>query len=994
MRAPRSRPLTGWRLLLVAMLLLVGRRADAQYRIDAWTTEQGLPTNSVTAVLQSRDGFLWMTTYGGLVRFDGANLRLFSPGDTPGLRTSRLVALFESRDGALWITTEDLGVTRYYDGVFTTYTTAEGLLGNSVGPLFETPDGAVVADTANGAVQFRDGRFEPYSGAPSYKDPGRTILGRTATGVTWYRDATGIHKFEDGRVTRSLPREADARSVFEDRAGRVWMHLRDRRAIDSVICYTPAGRETPPGLEGLLKFNAVAWSEDLDGNIWLGMRGNAGVARFDGERFTRYTAADGLPGPNSETLFQDREGTLWAPTDGGLARLTARPISAYAADHGLEGNNTYTIYQDKQGDIWIGSWPGLTRYRDGRFESMSRAAGVAGASITALFEDRDGALWIGVWDGGVRRLEDGRVTAMPSPTGAVVRAIHQGRGPEIYFGGREGLARYRDRAFAPVVGFPGGEVHSLFEDRDGALWIGTGFGVLRYANGGFTTFGEADGLSIQTIIRSIYQDRDGTLWFGSYDSGIFRYRDGRFTHFSTREGLFANGAFQIVEDADERFWITSNAGIYRVSRQDLEDVAAGRATEVTSVSYGVRDGMLHSECNGGTQPAGVMANDGRIWFPTQRGVVVIDPRAMPINTQPPPVVITQSLVANRRLETAGPIEIRSGPTSLEVQFAALTFARPELSRFKYRMEGLDEDWIDGGRERTARYAQLPYGNFEFRVIAANRDGVWNTAGARVRVVVVPPFWRTQWFLGLVVLALAAAGFGVHAWRMRLLRREQDLQQAFSRELIASQEAERKRIAAGLHDGLSQNLIVIKNWALMGLTVLPEDHAARARLREIEGAAAQALGDVRDIVHDLTPYQLERLGVTQTICDMVGKVSDASGIRIECRAENVDGQVSKDASLTLFRVVQEAVNNIVKHSGAARAAVEIVGDRDVFRVRISDDGRGFSLEALAAPNPARAGGFGLFGMSERVRMIGGQLAIESAPGRGTTIAIELPLQEAT
>jgi signal transduction histidine kinase/ligand-binding sensor domain-containing protein len=989
---PSRARLNSWRFVLAGMLLLMGRRADAQYRIDTWTTEQGLPTNSVTAVLQSRDGFLWMATYGGLVRFDGANLRLFSPGDTPGLRTSRLVALFESRDGALWITTEDLGLTRYYDGVFTTYTTAEGLLGNSVGPLFETADGAVVADTANGAVQWRNGKFEPYSGAPSYKDPGRTIVGRTADGVTWYRDDAGIHKFENGLIVRTLPREAAARNVFEDRAGRVWMHLRDR-GHDSIVCYTASGRETPPGLEGLSKFNAVGWSEDSDGNVWLGMRGGAGIARFDGERFTRYGVVDGLPGPNVETIFQDREGTLWAPTDGGLARLTARPLSAFAADHGLEGNNTYTIYQDKQGDIWIGGWPGLTRYRNGQFESMSQAVGIAGQNVTALFEDRDGVLWIGVWDSGIRRLEGGRVTAIPSPTGAVVRAIHQGRGPDIWIGGREGLARYRDRAFVPVTGYPGGEVHSLFEDRDGALWIGTGFGVMRYADGRFTTFGAGDGLTVPAIVRSIYQDRDGVLWFGSYDSGILRFSDGRFTHFSTREGLFANGAFQIVEDAEARFWVTSNAGIYRVSRHELNDVAAGRSAHVTSVSYGTRDGMLHTECNGGTQPAGMLASDGRIWFPTQRGVVVVDPRAMPINPQPPPVVITQSLVANRMVESAGPIEIRSGPTSLEVQFAALTFARPELSRFKYRMEGLDEDWIDGGRERTARYAQLPYGIFEFRVIAANRDGVWNTAGARVQVIVVPPFWRTQWFFALVLVSLAALGYAGHVWRMRLLRREQDLQQAFSRQLIASQETERKRIAAGLHDGLSQNLIVIKNWALMGLTVLPEDHLARARLREIEGAAAAALSDVRDIVHDLTPYQLERLGVTQTICDMVGKVSDASGIAIECRAENVDGLVSKDASLTLFRVVQEAVNNIVKHSGAARAAVEIVGDRDVFRVRISDDGCGFAPDGLAEPSPARAGGFGLFGMAERVRMIGGQLDVESAPGHGTTIAIELPLQEA-
>lgn len=988
-RVPRF---LGFGLYLVVWAASSALAAPARYRIDSWTTADGLPTNSVNAVLQTRDGFLWVATYGGLVRFDGTRLRIYSPENTPGLRTGRIISLYEGRDGALWLTSEGLGVTRVVDDRFVSYSTADGLPDNDVAAVFEVADGAVIVDTRKGAVRWDGSRFIAETALPSRGDSGRAVLGRSEAGAIWYRDAGGLHRFDGGRVTRTLRLEVNPLSVYEDRAGRLWLQLPtaggDQRRQLACLC---DGRLVRYGAnDGLPEAGAISWSEDRDGHVWLGFRGDGGLVRFDGRRFTALTVADGLPGPNVEKVFQDREGTLWAPTDGGLARLTARPLVSYSTRDGLEHDNSYVVYADRRGDVWIAGSPGLTRYRDHRFEPMSAAFGLERQFVNAIFEDRDGGLWLGLLDGSARRIANGRVTVIPAAAGTALRAIYQGDGPEVWLGGRNGLARYVDGVATPIAdGYPGGEVHVLHESRDGALWIGTNAGVVGYRDGRFTQFGEANGITGQPIVRAIHEDADGTLWFGTYDSGILRFRNGRFTAVTTRDGLFATGAFQIIEDRQQRFWITSNAGIYRVSRRELDDFAAGRIRRVNSVAYGTRDGMLHAECNGGTQPAGATDRDGRIWFPTQRGVVVLDPETIPINQLPPPVVITQASVANEPVDLGEGIEIRSGPTALEVQFAALTFVRPEHSRFRYMMEGLDRDWTDAGTERSARYAQLPYGSFHFRVIAANRDGVWNTEGARLAVVVVPPFWRTQWFFALMVIAAAAAAFAGHTWRMRLIRREQDRQKAFSRQLIELQEAERTRIAAGLHDGLQQSLLVIRNWALLAQGMQPSEPVVAQRLRDIDAVAAQALNDVRDIVEDLTPHQLERLGLAAAVAEMVDTVAASCAISFQCRTTDVAGRLATAAELTLFRIIQEAVTNLVKHSHARFATVTLEADASVVRARVQDDGDGFEPGEMAARRGG-AGGFGLFGMSERITMIGGRLTIESAPGKGTVVAVEVPV----
>ncbi len=773
--------------------------------------------------------------------------------------------------------------------------------------------------------------------------------------------------------------------MYEDRAGRLWM--KNQRTAE-LLCVVGSTVHTYGPKDGVTSITTMWTLEEADGTIWFAEGG--GLVRFRDGRFRTFTTADGLPDSYVNSVMRDREGSLWIATQRGLARLSEQPITTYSVEQGLAAKNTYPILRDRRGDIWIGTWPGLTRVRNGVFENVAVAAGVVNRNVLSLAEARDGSIWVGLYGNGARRLTiegaDAHIaaSAVVGPPN-IVYAIYQSQSGDVWLGGDEGAFRWHDGVIDPPLPNTDG-LSAFYENDRGTLWIGRTAGLARYANGVVTVFGEAEGFAGKHV-RMIHPTRDGALWLGTYDTGLFRYRDGVFTRYTTEQGLPANGAFQILEDAQQRFWISSNSGIYRVAKSELDEVADGRRRRVTAVRYGRDDGMANEECNGLGRPAGARAADGRFWFPTQDGVVVVDPTT--VGHQPaPPVVILDAAVGGFAVPSLDRIEIRSGSTSVDVRYAALTFVRPELAHFKYRMENLETEWHDDtGVERVARYARLPYGNFRFRVIAANRDGVWNDDGASIAIVVVPPFWRTSWFLALMMTAVMAAGFGVHRLRLGVLERRQAVQQAFAQQLIDSQESDRKRIASDLHDGVSQTLVVIRNWAQIGGPTLPDESPARRRMGEIADAASQALGEVREVVHDLVPHHLERLGLTAAIEEAAARVADASGIQVRCQLADVRDQLSAEAALRLFRVLQEGLNNVVKHSEATNALVELAREPSHVRLTICDNGKGF---APGAVTPTVAGhGFGLVGMQERARMMGAELTVDSEPGHGTTITIVVP-----
>jgi signal transduction histidine kinase len=565
--------------------------------------------------------------------------------------------------------------------------------------------------------------------------------------------------------------------------------------------------------------------------------------------------------------------------------------------------------------------------------------------VLALYEDRRGALWIGT-SAGLNRLKDGKFT--------------------VY--------RHQD-------GLVHDDVRFITEDREGALWIGTTAGASRFKDGVFTNYTIANGLS-SDFVRAIHQTADGTMWFGTYGGGLNRLKNGRFAHYTIHQGMFENIVSRILEDDRGNFWMTGNKGIVRVRRAELDDLAEGRTSSITSVAFGVGDGMRSSECNGGGQPAGWKGRDGRLWLPTARGVVSLDPGRIQLSDVLPPVVIEQVLVDREARQPGAPIVIPPGQRDVEIHYTGLSFTAPEYVRFRYRLNDLDQDWIDAGTRRVAYYSHLPPGRYGFSVMAANRDGVWNTAAvATLGFQVLPPFYDTWWFRALAVAGVSGLLFVAHEHRVRRLKRAQAQQEAFSRQLIESQESERTRIAAELHDSLSQTLVVIKNRALLSLRE-PDHDKTLEQIDEIAEAATHAIDEIREISYNLRPHQLDRLGLTNAIDAMIDKMSDANGLRFSKHLDTLDGVFPKTAEINVYRIVQEGVTNIVKHARASEADVTITTQPHTVVITLRDNGQGFAVDGSGHS------GFGLIGLAERARLLGGQPVIESVSGRGTTVRVTL------
>lgn len=533
-------------------------------------------------------------------------------------------------------------------------------------------------------------------------------------------------------------------------------------------------------------------------------------------------------------------------------------------------------------------------------------------------------------------------------------------------------------------------MRSLFRDAAGTLWVGTdGRGLYRVRDGRLLTEHPLNESLAGASLGAIYEDRGGSLWVGA---GGGRGSGGRpqppqgrpLRARHDRQGLFDNVVSRILEDGRGNLWMSGNRGVFRVGRRELNDLADGRAASVNCISYGVADGMKSNETNGGGQPAGWKGADGSLWFPTIRGVVRIDPDNL--NPLPPPVHIEQVLVGKTPADPRRPVEVRPGGGDLEIHYTGISLAAPEKVRFRYKLEGYDADWVEAGGRRVAFYTNTPPGRYVFRVMAANNDGVWSAEGAAVSVVVVPPFWRTWWLVGCAAAAVALAAFLLYRRRIARVERARRAQEEFSRQLIASQEGERKRIAAELHDSLGQDLLIIKNRAALGLRLLDDPARAREQIEQIAGTASQSIREVRQIAYNLRPYQLDEIGLTQALEELVERVAGSCPVRLSASIDYIDDLLPADSAINLYRIIQEAINNVVKHSGAGAAAVTVRRGASEIEATVEDDGKGF------APAPREGGGagrgLGLVGLAERARILGGKLAVRSAPGRGTTVRLTI------
>lgn len=965
----------------------------AQYQVESWTTDNGLPQNTILSIAQTRDGYLWLTTLDGLVRYDGVRFKVFNKNNTKGITGNRLSALAEDGKGNLWIGAEGSKLIRYYNGTFHTYGTEDGLKqSKTIWTFVLNPSGELITFTDAGIVRWNGEKFVPQTPVAGETKDSVILWGRDSF---WYSINKILYRYRNGQLSEyKLPLTGEdvfVTRLFEDKRGRLWVGARRNDLFllenERLTSYISS--------KGFLVNNFDPKIEDRYGNIWVITNNGAFIISVDG-KITRLTSQQGLSENTIAAIYEDREGSIWVGTFyRGLNRLNKQSVSFFSKQDGLSADIVNPIYEDREGNVWIGG-KNLTKYKDGRFTLVAEREKYSSGEVTAIHQDAHGRLWFGHWNG-VYYLENGRFLNFNETLGqpAATADIHEDRNGNLWIASNRGVYKYKDGVTTRIrtdEGLINNDVKVIHESSDGSIWFGTYGGLSNLKDGKFTSFTQADGLSGNQI-RSIYEDKDGILWIGTYDSGLTRLKDGKFTRYTSNDGLFNDGVFQILEDERGNFWMSCNRGVYRVARSHLNDYADGKIKRINSIAFGKADGLEETECNGGQQPAGIKTRDGKLWFPTQRGVAVIDPNSIEINSHAPPVRIESFSLNGVITSTIGNvIEVSPNIENLEITYTGLSFIKPEQVRFKYKMNGLDSDWVDVDSRRTAYFSHLPPGEYTFTVIAANSDDVWNMEGASIRVRVVPPFYKKWWFIVLTTVSVIGLALLFYNRRVRQLRKEKAQQELFSRSLIESQERERGRIAAELHDGLSQSLVIIKNRAVLSLTAPDDAERAFEQLEEISSAASEAMLEAKEIIYDLRPIQLDRFGLRKAMMSMLKKVGEAHNIEFDIDIDAIDGLMAKEAENSLYRILQESINNIVRHSEAYEARVTIKHNKDGFvTMLIKDNGKGFNIGATSN-NENHKGGFGLLGIVERARLLKGEADIQSTVGSGTSVKISLPVKE--
>jgi two-component system, sensor histidine kinase and response regulator len=786
--------------------------AITQYTRDIWGVESGLPQNSVIGIAQTSDGYLWLANEEGLIRFDGVRFTVFDKENTPQLQANDIRALLVGRQDDLWIGTNGGGLTRYKDGVFTTFTTRDGLANDAILSLHEDAHGALWIGTDGGGMsRYWNGRFQTYNTKDGLPDDAVFAICTGPDGSLWVGTHSGLARLRNDQFTTYSTKDGlgkdDIRAIYADRRGDVWVGTNGgglgRLSDSRFVTYT-----TRDGLS-----SNMIWSigEDVAGSLWIGT-GDGGVNRYWDGHFSSYTTKSGLTSDQIWTTFEDKEGNLWIGTKGGgLVRLKGGPFTTITAKEGLSSDVVLPVFEDREGAIWLGTGSaGLNRLKDGKVTVYTTREGLPSDSVFSVNQDGAGTLWAGTRKG-LARLVGGRFqTVAAGLPNEVVQCTYTDHNGDLWIGTRGGLSRYSGGKFITLSskeGLSNDNVHSIYEDSLHVLWVGTGGGGLdKFENGRFTAFTRSSGLS-NNVVWAIFGDAADGLWLGT-NNGLNYLKDGKFTTFTTRNGLFDDAIFVILDDHRGNLWMSSNRGVFRVAIAELNAFAEGKTLTIRSISYGVADGMKSKECNGGFQPMGWRGRDGTLYFPTMKGLAALDPSHLDNNPLPPNVLIERVIVDHKNFNPRTTIQLPPGKGEMEFQFTTLSLTSPEKIRFKYMLEGFDKDWVDAGSRRVAYYTNIPAGEYKFRVIASN-DGVWNKNAASSSITLRPHFYQTYGFALMCSVLGAGIFVVVFRLRMRQLRANEtklvllvdERTRALAHQARALQESEKRfrQLAENIHE---------------------------------------------------------------------------------------------------------------------------------------------------------------------------------------------------
>ena len=964
--------------------------AASDYSSHLWQMEDGLPHNIVQAITQTHDGYLWVGTREGLARFDGARFKIIEL--SPEVKHPSIVSLLESRDGSLWVGTDNAGLFRLQPGTVARCPAPGGAMDYSVHDLHRSGESVWIASSA-GVLEWTGGKLLRRS---EFRNLIQSLCVDNAGGV-WLA-GEGLRRLNGVATnypvhTGTLPREV--RRAYCDPDGTFWLAT-SNKGLTQVTVGVATYHHKADGPSG---FVSVVL-RDRTGEFWVGSY--SGLSRFVDGGFVNETEPD-EPSYQVYAITEDHEGSVWVGSEEGLTRFTPKAFKTYTKRDGLTLNRVVTVCASRDGSIWTGiHGGGLNHFVGGRIVALSKADGLSSDYVLAMCEARDGSLWVGTDYGStLNRIQNGQITRYGPELGFVTAAttalVEDGDGT-VWAGTRDGLQCFRNGRFTNYLtadGLSHDKINALCLGRGGELWIGTGSGLSLWNDGRFTNLA-ARIPQLKTIILSLYEDAEGALWIGTKGDGLLRWKNGAVQAFAGDEGLSSDSIYSVLEDQRGSLWLNGSRGIFRLGKTELAAVAAGQQARVTSIAYGKADGIISSGQYGEvTQPAGCRGKDGRLWFRTTQGVATVDPDKITTNVLPPPVAI-EEVLADRRTVAATPllgalglVTIPKGRGELEIRYTALSLRASEKNRFRYRLEGVDPDWVEAGNRRYAYYNKVVPGDYRFHVIACNNDGVWSEAGATVNLSLQPHFWQTAWFLAVCVLASVGTVAGSVAWvtRSRMRRELERLEQQHAIE------RERARIARDMHDELGAKLTRISFQGATAKRSLADPALVGPQIEKMAQTARELVLSLDEIVWAVDPENDSLENLVSYTCRHASEFFENSPVACEfvIPAALPPCRLASDVRHNLFLATKEALTNVLKHAQARQVRIQLTPRGGEFEIEIADDGIG--LAGAPPQDPAsektRRAGHGLANIRERLAAIGGRAEISRAEP-GTRVRFIMPL----
>ena len=1089
------------------------------YLVDFWSTENGLPSNTISDLAQTADGYLWASTYDGLVRFDGVRFVRFAAGDEKSAignqsgsnqsgQGNRMLCLHLDRRGQLWVGTDGAGLLRYDGERFTSFALDVGGATSLPAPsgvalenlnviraIAEDASGSLWLGTRGGLgclriqnSEFRVQNLKWFTGA-EFANAANSVwnLSFDKEDRLWIADWVSLKSFHNGVFENGLVRpeaRVPLRTIYPAKNGELWVGMLGQ-AMRSVTSNQSGSNQTGTGgrpsfakaMEGRewSKFSetrdfgnseVTAFCETSAGDIWLGTRRGL-YQRQNGS--WRLFKRERLETTEVRVLFEDREGNLWIGTGtAGLARLKRPLVRTFAAADGLSDGPVLAVRESFQtGNIRSGTgtgtgsgtmqtgtngadrslWVGLADGRVAHLNSDSFQSGTTAAVISnqssvisvaaaglpksmeapvkSILRARDGALWVGTFGNGLTRFHEGKSTRFVPAVGTFARvdkisSLLEDRNGDVWVGTFYSLYRLSESNLLVQVPVGGHEVlaqvMAMLETKAG-LWVAfDGVGLARLRGNEASWLTRREGLPTH-FVRTLYEDQEGNLWIGT-TAGLCCWRNREIQTWTTSEGLISDAILQILEDDRGNLWLGSKAGIMRVAKSDLYAVADGRKALLDVFACGRGEGMLSVECTGGVPPSAGKTTDGKLWFPTAKGLVMIESSRLVASTSPSPPVHIEEVRADGKVVARPHISpaiagkpIAGSPTvlphdtrRLEFIYTAAGLTAPERVRFRHRLEGFDPDWTDAGTARSAVYTKLGPGPYKFQVIACNNDGVWTEAARAHTFRILAPFWKTGWFLGLAgVGTVGGIGAMVRFVSVRHLRRK-----LLRLEQAHAIEKERMRIAQDMHDEIGGKLSRISFLSDMASQNLPEKSEATQQMGQVSEAAREVIRTVDEIVWAVSPRNDTLDSAIHYICRHAEEFFELTSIELELDLpdEVPAHRLSADVRHNLFCAVKEALNNVLKHSRATNVRIAFKVGSGVLtapphslQITVIDNGQGFCakeivpsshLPTFPPAHPPSFSGDGLLNMRERLQSIGGTCIVESQTGNGARVTFTIPL----